>query len=145
MCFQRAIYAGCLNLAADARDIQRTVDQLDLIETHSTGNRQRIFHAGGIVVRSRVPRLITVAVFSANREVVLTRIDLDACLVETVFGVRALDGVYLDFVSLPGGDVHIAVDIVEFNATVRRNGVRLMKFLGERATVGGMRPQGQDH
>src|SRR5260370_40601332 len=108
-------------------------------------NDDCVFDARRIVVPVVVvPGLIAVAVLCANGNIILACIDLDASFVEPLFGARALDGIDMDFIPVPGGDVHGAVDIVELDAAIGSEGVGLVKFFRDGSPViGGVRSHGE--
>ncbi len=110
--FELAIDATRSYFTANPGDIERSVDQLDLVQMRTKRNGDCVFDARRIVVPVVVvPGLIAVAVLCANGNIIPACIDLDASFVEPLFGAGAIDGIDLDFIPVPGGDVHRAVDI----------------------------------
>src|SRR6266851_10455531 len=132
---------------ANPGDIERSVDQLDLVQMRTSRNGDCVFDARGIVVPVVVvPGLIAVAVLCANGNIILACIDLDASFVEPLFGTRALDGIDLDFIAVPGGDVHRAINVVELDAAVGSDGIGLVKFFRDGSPViGGVHSHGEHH
>src|SRR5258707_8739550 len=106
------------------------------------GQRQRVHDTGWVVVRPPIDRKCGIAILGANGEIVLAGVYFDSGLVEPLLRVGVLHGIYLDFITVPRGDVYGAVDIVELDSAIRRERVGLMKLLGDRASlVGRMRCQ----
>src|SRR4029077_20035182 len=143
--FELAIDATRSYFTADAGDIERSVDQLNLVQMRTKRNGDGIFDARRIVVPVVVvPGLIAVAVLCANGNIILACIDLNASFVEPLFGAGALDGIDLDFIPLPGGDVHRAVDVVELDSAIGSEVVGLVKFFRDgSAVIGGVRSHGE--
>src|SRR4029077_13354054 len=89
--FELAIDATRSYFTADAGDIERSVDQLDLVQMRAKRNGEGVFDARRIVVPVVVfPGLIGVAVFCENENIILACIDLDPTLVEPLFAAGAL-------------------------------------------------------
>src|SRR5260370_40142866 len=80
---------------------------------------------------------VVVAIPGPNREMVLAGIYFDFRLVEPFLGVSILLGIYLDFIALPRRNVNGAVNVVEFDPTIRRDRVGLMKLFSESAFMFG--------
>ena len=83
---------------------------------------------------------VMIRIFRANGNVVLAIADVDPGLVQFLLGIGILDGVDLNFVAVPCGNVDVAVDVVQFDAPIGCDAIGLVKLFGERSTmIGGMR------
>src|SRR5690348_16438399 len=115
MRLQTPVDAGSAHFSANSRQIESAVDQLDFVKVRAAGNRQRVFHAGGIVVGAPIPIIVVIGILGPNGQVVLSGINLDLGFVQPLFSVSILYGVDLHFIAVPTGDVNRAIDVIQFN------------------------------
>src|SRR5437660_9027260 len=125
MRLQTPVDAGSAHFSGNSRQIESAIDQLDLVEARGARNSQRVFHAGGIVVRTPIPIVVVIRILGPNGQVVLSGINLDLGFVQPLFGIRVLYGVDLHFLAVPTGNVNRAFDVVQFNAAVGGAGISL--------------------
>ena len=95
-------------------------------------------------MRAPIERVVMIRILGPNRERSIPRVNLNLRLIQALFGVRVLHRIDLHFVLVPTGNVHIAVDVIEFNPAIGGEGISLMEFLGQSAAVvGGMCREGK--
>src|SRR5579864_480470 len=135
MRLQTSVDAGSSHFSGNSRQIESAIDQLNFVEARGSGNGQRVFHAGGIVVGAPIPVVVVIRILGPNGQIVLSGINLDLGFVQPLFGICTLYGVNLHFIAVPTGDVNRAIDVVQLNAATGCDGISLVKLLGEGTTV----------
>ena len=89
--------------------------------------------------------MVVLGILGSNRNRVAACVNFYLRLIQPRFRVGVFHGVDLYLILVPTGDVHVAVDVVERNPAIGREGVGLMEFFGQGAPMlGCVRSEGED-
>src|SRR5205814_277852 len=98
--------------------LQRAIHEFGFIQACSTRNRKRVLNAGGTIFPITVVEILaSLRVLRFNHYAVCRVGDFNSHFGESLWAVSALHRVYFYFVTIPGADANIAVDVRDADAT----------------------------